>query len=313
MGALEPALLPPPLVPVSRFSTAFSLAKETVSETLDDEVPSLAAAVAYYTVFSLPPLLVVIVAIAGAIFGAAAVEDAITSQAEGLAGGSAAVAIRGMIQSTSDLGDSVGAKIGGIAALLFGASGAFGQLQMSLNKAWNVKKEQQKGGIVGTLLKRLVSFGMVLTIVFLLLVSLALSAFLAAAGGAVEALVPSGLVQTLLHVVNTVVAFVITTGLFAALFVVLPDTKVAWRDVWVGAAVTALLFTVGKFLIGLYLGRSNPGEAFGAAGSLALILIWIYYSSLIVLVGAEFTQVFSQRHGSRSIHPLAQAREPQPY
>jgi membrane protein len=188
-----------------------------------------------------------------------------------------------------------------IAALVLGATGAFGQLQAALNRAWEVAPDP-RAGLKGFLVKRLFSFGMILTVAFLLLVSLILSAALSAFGGALGRMLPDGLSATLLQVVNLGVSFVVITALFAMIFKVLPDARVAWRDVWVGATVTALLFVIGKFLIGFYLGRSNPGQAFGAAGSLAVLFVWVYYSSMILLFGAEFTQAWVERNGN-SIAP----------
>jgi membrane protein len=300
--------------------------KDTVAEIGDDDVPSLAAAIAYSTVFALPPLLVTIVAIAGALAGPEAVQEAITGEVGGLAGAAAAQAIQGMIQNASDIGESIGTKVAGLLVLLVGASGAFGQLQKSLNRAWDVKME--RGGIRKLLVKRVLSFGMVVTVAFLLLVSLAVTATLAALSDRIGGALPGGDSTVVWQAVNFAVSFGVVTLLFAAMFAVLPDAKVPWRYVWMGAVFTALLFTIGKWAIGLYIGKSDPGSAFGAAGSLALILIWIYYSSLIVLAGAEFTQVWARHHGARvvpeegavvvdrddeDVHPLAKPRDPEPY
>jgi membrane protein len=278
-------------------STAKALAVTTGKEAMDDDVPSLAAAIAYYTVFSLPPLLVVIVAVAGAVFGADAVQQAITGQIGSMMGPEGAAEVEGMIASSSDMGSGIGSKLAGLAALLFGATGAFGQLQKSMNRAWEVE-EQAGGGVLATVMKRVLSFGMILTIAFLLLVSLAVSAVLAAVGDAASSVAPEGLAQVGMHAVNIVVSLGVITVLFAAMFKWLPDADVAWRDVWVGAFATAVLFTIGKTAIGLYLGKADPGSAFGAAGSLALLLVWIYYSALIVLVGVEFTQAWAEQKGS---------------
>ena len=304
----------------SAWTTTKALLTATGKDVIDDDVPSLSAAIAYYTVFSLPPLLVIIVGVAGAVFGAAEVEEAVAKQMGGLIGPSAGDAIRAMIENASDLGTGVGSKVAGLAALLFGATGAFAQLQKALNRAWEVE-EAEGGGITGVLLKRVLSFGMVLTIAFFLLVSLVVSAALTAIGGAAESVVGGGVAGTLLQVANLVVGLLVVAALFTVLFKTLPDAEVAWRDAAVGGGVTAVLFTVGKSLIGLYLGTADPGSAFGAAGSLALILIWIYYSALIVLVGAEFTQQWAQRFGEGieaegqdpGVHPIAQPRDPAPY
>ena len=303
----------------STWTTTKRLAIATGKDALEDDVPSLSAAIAYYTVFSLPPLLVVIVGLAGLIFGAEAVETAIIDQVQGAVGPGAADEVAAMIeQRGGSLTGGLGAKVAGIAALLFGATGAFTQLQKALNRAWEVE-EDESGGIVGVVVKRLLSFGMILTIAFLLLASLALSAAITAVGDAAGEAV-GGLPPGVMQALNLVVSLGVVTVLFALMFKVLPDAEIAWRDVWVGAFVTAVLFTVGKFLIGVYLGTADPGSAFGAAGSLALILIWIYYTALIVLVGAEFTQQWANRlgegiddGGGGGVHPVAQPRDPAPY
>ncbi len=283
---------------MARLSEGLSILKETGREILADNCMSYAAAIAYSTLFSLPPLLVIIVAVAGSFFGADAVQGQITEQMGGLVGEQSAREIEGMIQSASELGGgSLTGTVIGVLALLVGATGAFGQLQKALNRAWSVEPKPG-GGIKGLLLKRVLSFGLVLTIAFLLLVSLILSALLAAFGGLVEALLGSGMAW-LIQILNVALSFGLVTVLLAAIFRWLPDAEVAWRDVWIGAAATALLFTIGKSVIGIYLGHSNVGSAFGAAGSVVVILVWIYYTALILLAGAEFTQVWARRYGSQ--------------
>jgi membrane protein len=194
----------------------------------------------------------------------------------------------------------------GIVALILGATGAFMQLQNALNRAWDVEPDPDAGGIKNFIVKRVLSLGMIAGLAFLLLVSLALSAVISMAGDMVGEILP-GTSEPLLHLLNFALSFAVITVLFAAMFKVLPDARIAWKDVWVGGAATALLFMIGKFALGFYLGRSNPGEAYGAAGSLALILVWIYYASMIVLLGAEFTQVWAERRGG-GIEPEAGAR-----
>ncbi|MDX1418698.1 MAG: YihY/virulence factor BrkB family protein [Rubricoccaceae bacterium] len=306
--------------------TVWSLVRETLAEIGEDDVTSFSAAIAYYTIFSLPPLLVILVGVAGVVFGPEQVQEAITGQVRGLAGEGAGGEIQTMIENAGNLGEGVGGKLLGVLFLFLGATGAFGQLQKALNRAWDVRVADG-GGLQRVLLKRLLSFGMVLTIAFLLLVSLVLSAVIAALSNQVSGVLPGGLSSAVWQLINLAVSFGIITLLFAAIFVVLPDAKIAWRDVWVGAAATAALFTLGKWLIGVYLGRSDPGSAFGAAGSLALILVWIYYSALILLAGAEFTQVWARRFGKRlvpeagavrdgeldELHPYARERDPDPY
>jgi membrane protein len=284
--------------PVSIAKEGFTLLKDSGKEFMDDGCPTQAAALSYYTIFSLPPLLLLILLILGAVLDPREVQAQLEGQFGALMGPSASEQIRTILQQAHQSGSGGPlATVLSIAALLFGATGAFGQLQAALNRAWEVTPDPDKGGWKAVLLKRVFSFGMILSIAFLLLVSLAVSAALSAFGGALGTVLPSGISATLLQIVNQLVSLLVIAGLFAAIFKVLPDARVAWRDVWVGAAFTALLFVVGKFLIGLYLGQSNPGRAFGAAGSLAVMFVWVYYSSMILLFGAEFTQTWAKRHG----------------
>lgn len=276
-----------------------TLVKDSGKDFIDDDCPTQAAALSYYTIFSLPPLLMLILLILGAVLDPQDIQGQLESQIGGLMGPSATEQIRTILQQAHQPGSGgLLPTLLSIGALLLGATGAFGQLQAALNRAWEVAPDPQQGGLKAFLLKRVFSFGMILSIAFLLLVSLMLSAALTAFGGALGGLLPDGVSTTLLQVLNQVISFVVIGGLFAAMFKVLPDAVVSWRDVSVGAGATALLFVIGKFLLGLYLGRSNPGQAFGAAGSLAVMLVWIYYSSMILLFGAEFTQAWAERRGS---------------
>jgi membrane protein len=275
--------------------------KQTLSEFSNDDCTSMAAALAYYTVFSLPPLLLLIITLAGLFVDPSHVQQAIQQQAGGLIGSSGAQQIQTMIESASQRvqgGGSAWTLVLAVGGLLFGATGAFAQLQQTLNRAWEIAPDPEEGGLMNFLGKRVLSLGMVLAIAFLLLVSLLLSAAISALSGYLTQWLPAGIGSSLLFVVNASVSLLIITLLFAAIFKVLPDARIAWKDVWVGAFSTALLFVVGKLLIGLYLGQSNPGEAFGAAGSLALILVWVYYSALIVFLGAEFTQIWARTKGA---------------
>lgn len=291
--SVSPSLFPPVM---SRLHRGLSLLKATGREVLDDNCMSLSAAIAYSTLFSLPPLLVILVAVAGGAFGEEAVREQIAGQVGALVGAESARDIEAMIRTASEVGGgSVAGKVIGVLALIVGATGAFGQLQKALNRAWSV--EPKAGGLKGLILKRTLSFGLVLTIAFLLLVSLVLSALLAAFGDLVEAWLGSGM-SGLMNVLDFALSFGLVTLLFAAIFRWLPDVVIAWRDVWIGAAATALLFTIGKTAIGFYLGQSDIGSAFGAAGSVVVILVWIYYTALILLAGAEFTQVWARRYGS---------------
>jgi membrane protein len=281
-----------------RLKEAFALVRESGKDFVEDDCPTQAAALSYYTIFSLPPLLVLILMILGALVDPQDIRGQLETQMGSLMGPTATEQIRTILQQAHQPGSgALLPTVLSIVALMLGASGAFGQLQAALNRAWEVAPDPQQGGLKAFLLKRVFSFGMILSVAFLLLVSLVLSAALSAFGGALSGMLPEGLSATLLQVVNQVVSFAVIAALFAAIFKVLPDATAAWRDVWVGAAVTAFLFVVGKFLIGFYLGRSNPGEAFGAAGSLAVMLVWIYYSSMILLFGAEFTQAWAEARG----------------
>ena len=264
----------------------------------DDECPVRAAALAYYTVFALPPLLVLLLMLAGALWDPQDVQRAMESQFASLVGEDGASAIHGMIESADKPGSGgFLATVLSIGLLVFGATGALMQLQGALNRAWEVRPDPKQGGIRAFVMKRLLSLGMILGIAFLLIVSLALSALITAFGEMLT-FIP----EPALLAVNFVLSLVVLTVLFAAMFKVLPDAKIGWRDVWVGAGVTATLFVAGKFALGLYLGRSAPGDAFGAASALAVILVWVYYAGMILLFGAEFTQAWAQ-HGGRRIEP----------
>jgi membrane protein len=277
--------------------------KRTGSDFINDESPRMAAALSYYTVFSLPSLLILILLIAGAVWDPEDVRGGLAAQIDGLMGAATAEQLRTVLDQAEQPGAGRGiAAILGIVALMFGATGAFIELQAALNRAWKVEPDPEQGGLKNFIVKRVFSLGMVLSIAFLLLVSLVLSTVLAAFGDALGAMLPGTVSEYLLLALNFGIALLVITLLFAALFKVLPDAEIAWRDVWVGAAVTTLLFLIGKFAIGFYLGQANPGEAYGAAGSLAILLVWIYYSAMILLLGAEFTQVWAEERG-RGIEP----------
>ena len=278
----------------------FELLKQTFKDFSDDECPTMAAALSYYTVFSLPPLLLLIIMIAGAVMDPQDVREALHGQLGALLGQAGGDEIRTIMEKAQetkapDTNRPLAAVLG-IATLVLGATGVFGQLQAALNKAWEVKPDPEQGGIKSFLAKRIFSFGMILAIAFLLLVSLALTAAISAVGGMLGRMVP-GVGGAPLHVLNFAVSFGVVTLLFAAMFKIVPDAEVAWKDVWIGAVVTAALFMIGKYAIGFYLGRSNPGEVYGAAGSLAILLVWIYYASMIVFFGAEFTQTWAEHRG----------------
>ena len=284
------------------------LIKETFSEWSKDKASRLAAALSYYTIFSVAPLLIIAIAVAGLVFGREAATHQIEGQARGLLGEQGAQAIQTILENTGKTGAGVMATIIGVNTLLIGASGAFAQLQESLNTIWEVKPRAGRG-VKGMVRDRFLSFSMVLVIGFLLLVSLVLSAVLAGVGKYISDLLP--LSSLMMQGVNFGISFGVTTFLFALIFKVLPDAYIRWRDVWVGAAVTALLFSLGRFLIGLYLGRSSISSAYGAAGSLVVLLVWVYYSAQILFLGAEFTQVYATRFG-KGISPKKNAERLQP-
>jgi membrane protein len=280
----------------------FTLLKDTLREWREDGAPRLAAALAYYTTFSLAPLLVLIIAIAGLVGGHAAAESQVMAQVEDLLGARGREFIQGMIQSASQPSTGVTATIIGAVTLLFGALGVFGELQNSLNTIWEVKPKPAKGFLDGVrrfVINRLLSFTMVLGIGFLLLASLVISAALSALGEYIGTRWPFA--DFWLELTNFIISFVVISFLFAMIFKFLPEINIPWKDVWLGAAVTSALFSLGKFLIGFYLGRSEVGNIFGAAGSLAILLIWIYYSAQILFFGAEFTQVYANKYGSKIV------------
>jgi membrane protein len=279
-----------------RLQNLWSLLKETVKEWQEDKVPMLAAALAYYTMFSIAPLLIIVIAIAGLAFGEDAVRGQLDDQIRGLVGTDGAEAIQGMIANAYQPKAGLIATVVSIVTLVLGASGVFAQLQEALNIIWEVPPPD-KGGVKTMVKQRAQSFAMILVIGFLLLVSLVVSATLSTLGNFFGDLLPGW--ALIWQIVNFAVSFTVITILFGLIYRVLPDERVPWSDVWHGAIVTSLLFTIGKWLIGLYLGNSSVGSAYGAAGSLVVVLVWIYYSAQILLFGAEFTQVYSKNHGSR--------------
>jgi len=274
---------------------AIGLLKESAMEWVDDNASTLGAALAYYTAFSLAPLLIIAIGIAGLVLGDEAARGQIFEQMRGLLGDEGGKTVETMVQSASKPSQGILATTIGAITLLFGASGVFGQLQASLNTIWGVEAKPGRG-IMGMIKDRFLSFGMILAVGFLLLVSLLLTAALAAVGKWFGGMIPGG--ETVGHILNFVVSFAVITLLFAMIFKFLPDVKMAWSDVWFGSAMTALLFTIGKFGLGLYLGKSSVSSSYGAAGSLIVLLLWVYYSAQIVFFGAEFTQVYANRFGS---------------
>jgi membrane protein len=280
---------------------AYSLLKQTFQEWLQDKVPQLGAALAYYTVFSLAPLILVLLAVIGVLFrdDPGGAWNKITQQMSYFLDPSALQVVQDIAQKASQPGKSMIATIIGVALALFGASGVFGQLQDALNTIWGVKAKPTRG-IWGFLRARFLSFAMVAGICFLLLVSLAIEALLKGFSRYVQSMLPGGIVIAV--TVYLVFDFAVVVLLFAMIFKFLPDVKIQWRDVWIGAFMTAILFGIGKWLLGFYLGSGAAGSAYGAASSLITLLLWVYYSSQILLFGAEFTQVYAARAG-RELKP----------
>lgn len=273
------------------------LGREAVSSWIDDYAPSMGAALSYYTVFSLAPLLVIVVSLAGLVFGEEAVRGEVLAQLSGLMGREAAAGIQDMLLMASKPGTgTTGALVGGL-VLLIGATTVFGELQDALDRIWQVPARQKGSGLWSLVRARLLSFGMILGVAFLLLVSLLASAAVAALGRWWGGWFAGW--EMALQVINALVGFALTTAVFALIYKLMPRAKVSWDDVWVGAAVTALLFTVGRSLIGLYIGKTGVASGFGAAGSVAIIFVWVYLAAQIFLIGAEFTWVYARRVGSR--------------
>jgi membrane protein len=286
-----------------------AIAKKTGAAWSEDNVPRLSAALAYYSVFSIAPLLVIAIGVAGWALGPDAVTGKLDPQLRSVMGAEAAKAVQSLVQSASKPGDSAWAAVIGFGTMLLGASGVFGQLKDALNTIWGVR-EKASSGVVGFLQERLLSFGMVLAIGFLLLTSLVMTTVLALLSKYVGHVLPvsEGLIGTF----GFLLSAGMVTCLFALIFKVLPDVNVQWRHVWTGAAFTAVLFEIGKFLLGWYLGRESVASPFGAAGSLILVLLWVYYTSVIVLTGAEFTQQYARASGSRvRAEPNATAATPE--
>ena len=280
------------------------LLKTTAMQWFEDQPFQLSSSLAYYTLFSLAPLLIIVIAIAGLVFGQEAAQQQIVATIEGMVGQQSAEAVQGMIQNASSQPKTgmISAVIGFI-ALILGAGGVVGQLQTALNTIWGVEPKPGQG-IWGFLRQRFVSYAMLLGIGFLLLVSLVVSAVAASLTKFIRGYF--GGAEVLAHGLDFVISFLLITVLFAMIYKYLPDVRIEWRDVWIGAALTSVLFTIGKVLIGLYLGRSGVSSTFGAAGSLITVLLWVYYSGLIFFLGAEFTQVYASQYGS-GVAPAANA------
>ena len=287
--------------------TLVDFLKELGASWSEQRVPSMGAALAYYAMFSIAPLLFIAISIAGLFFGAEAVRGAVFEQLRDLMGQNSAQAIQEMLAHVSQPKTGLIGTVVGAAGLLLGASGVFAELQAAMDVIWRVPAQAKPSGVWGFLRTRLLTFGMVLGLGFLVVVSLLLSTALAALGkwwgGYLEGW------QYLAQALDFGVNLIVLTGVFGAIFKFMPSQRVPWRDVWVGAAVTAVLFTIGKFLIGLYLGKSSVASSFGAFGSVVVVLVWVYYSAQIFYLGAEFGWVYAHRFGSRRDKQHAEASE----
>ena len=274
---------------------------QSFKDWMADRALRFSAALAYYSIFAMAPLVIIAIAVAGLAFGEEAARGQVYQQIEWLLGPKGAAEIQSLIQASSDTQKSLLATIFGVVTLLIGASGVFGQLKDALNSIWGVMLKP--GGIMASLKEYLLNFSMVLGVGFLLIISLLLSAVLQAVNTFMTGYFP---IPSFVAPLTAAVSFFVLVLLFALIYKVLPDVKIGWKDVWIGAGVTAILFTAGKYLISLYLGTSSVASSFGAAGALILILVWVYYSTTIFLLGAEFTKVYASRYGS-GIRPTRNA------
>jgi len=280
------------------FKQLWNLIRQSVEAWVNDYAPSMGAALAYYTLFSIAPLLIIAIAVAGLAFGQDAARGEIVDQIQDLIGREGAIAVQGLLKSTSEPAQDIVAMVVSLITLVIGATTVFGELQSDLDRIWRVPAPAKESGLWTLLRTRLLSFGLVLGLGFLLVVSLVVSAVIAAIGkwsnGFFEGWEP------ILNVLNLSLSFIITSLLLATIYKLMPRARIAWRDVWLGAAVTALLFEIGKLLIGLYLGKTSVASSFGAAGSLVVLLVWVYFSAQIFLLGAELTRVYAYELGSKA-------------
>jgi len=275
----------------------YRLFVDAVSSWSNDYAPSMGAALSYYTLFSLSPLLLIVVSVAGLVFGENAARGELFGQLQGMLGNDGAAAVEKMLANVQVSGKGPLGSVIGVALLALGATTVFGELQSNLDRIWRRPREQSSGGIGKLVRKRLLSFGLILALGFLLIVSLVASAVISALGKWWAPVF--GAWEWLAQVINVIVSFGLLTAMFTLIYRLMPSVDIAWRDVLLGSAVTAVLFTIGKSLIGLYIGTSGVGSAFGAAGSIVVVMVWVYYSAQIFLLGAEFTWVYAGRYGSR--------------
>lgn len=288
------------------FKTVYGLVKQAGFQWNEDNAPRFAAAVAFFTIFSIAPLLTIVVAVAGAVFGDAAARTALLQEIETLSGSGSSEAVRIILENAVFTAGDIVTTVVAVIVMLWGATRVFAELQEAMNHIWNVTPRIDSM-VLGLLWKRAISFGMILAVGFLLLVSLVMSAVLSAFESQMTEVIPSGAMRILIWSADSAISFGLITLLFAMIYKILPDAQIAWRDVWLGAVVTAALLVIGKYLIGLYLGRSTTASAFGAAGSFMVFLIWIFFSVQILFFGAELTQVYANRYGS-GVLPIKGAR-----
>lgn len=290
-----------------KLSTIFDIAKKTATAWMDDYAPSMGAAISYYTAFSIAPLLVIVIAIAGYVFGEEAVRGSLQGQISGLVGSDGAMAIEGLISSAREPTEGAVASGISIVLLLVGATTVFAEIQSALDRIWHVPEKAKPSGLWGLLRARFLSFGLILGLAFLLIASLAVGAGVAAVGTYFSTLMPGW--EVMLQIINVLLSVTVEALLFAMIFKMMPSTNIAWSDVWVGAGVTAALFELGKVLIGLYVGKAGISSTYAAAGSIAVILIWVYYAAQIFLLGAEFTKIYATEYGSHRDTALTESPE----
>ena len=282
-------------IPANKPKAAWELLKLTFGDWIDDNAFELSGALAFYTIFSIAPVLLIAVGVASFFLTPDTATDQIVGEMKKMIGAEGANAVRQVIDSSRGFGKGLWAVSVGIVTLILGATAVFGELQSALNQIWDVKAKPDRGVIMSFVVDRVSSFSIAICVGFLLLVSLVISALISGLQNYMNTWLPG--VPWVWHTANAVSSFLVIALLFAAIYKLLPDVLISWRDVWIGAAVTALLFTAGKYLTGIYLGRTATASAFGAAGSLVVLLFWVYYSALISFLGAEFTQVYARRYG----------------
>lgn len=278
-------------------SKSWFLLKNATLEFMDDNAIKLSAALAYYTIFALPPLLIIIITLCGFFFGEEAVTGQLYGQINDLVGNDAAIQIQAAIKNVELSGNNVFATVFGVIMLLIGASGVFAEIQSSINYIWGLRAKPHKG-LKKFIQNRLMSFSMIVSLGFLMIVSLLVNTVLSIVNSRLQLYFPEGTIY-LFYVINSLIVFGIITWLFAIIFRTLPDGNIKWKDACFGAACTAILFMIGKFAIGYYLGNSTIASIYGAAGSVIIILVWVYYSAIILYFGAEFTQVYAKTYGSK--------------